>query len=705
MTELFAPVAALFALGIGIAAVLRKRVAVASWCFFGGMLLLALLCVAQGWVARAPDGPTAARRLEVALTARAALPFVWLVFSLIYCRGGRREFVRRWRPVLIAALLMPVAAGLAMRGDWIEVSGAARMPGGWWLGIRPQAQVLVVLLLLADVLILVNLEKTFRAAVGLVRWRVKYLFLGAGLIFGANFYALSQAMIFSGFGPGAAEVESAAVILGAGLMGIGYARKAFRDIDVYPSRAVLHGSLTVVLAGCYLLVVGLLAQWARPAGEAGNFPLQALVILLGIIGLGILLLSDRVRDGLRRQISRHFRRPRHDSRAVWTAFSTRSSGIADQPGLCRMVAALVSETFDAHSVTLFLCDRDQRTLARCSEGEAALVLADEDLIAALRRRAAPFNIETDRSAWAVRLRDAVPSHFHGGGARIAVPLASGDRLLGLMVVADRVNGVPYSQEEFDLLRCIADQLASGLLSRSLSEQLMATRQLEAFQMMSTFFVHDLKNAANGLGLMLRNLPIHFDDPEFRADALRGIGRTVDRINLLVARLGDFRRGLRGAAVETDLNRLVGEEVERTAGEPGGARVEPVLGPLPPVWIDREGVRSVVANLLDNAREAAGAGGRVGITTSVAGERVTIEVEDDGPGMSQAFVEAELFKPFSSTKSQGLGIGMFQCKMIVESHRGFIQVVSQPQRGTFVRVSLPLGNPDSSDVETRSADRR
>ena len=92
-----------------------------------------------------------------------------------------------------------------------------------------------------------------------------------------------------------------------------------------------------------------------------------------------------------------------------------------------------------------------------------------------------------------------------------------------MIIADRVNGVPYSVEEMDLLKCIGDHVAAGLLQLRLTEELMHGRELEAFQAMSTFFVHDLKNAASSLSLMLQNLPEHFDDPEFREDALRGIG--------------------------------------------------------------------------------------------------------------------------------------------------------------------------------------
>jgi len=60
-------------------------------------------------------------------------------------------------------------------------------------------------------------------------------------------------------------------------------------------------------------------------------------------------------------------------------------------------------------------------------------------------------------------------------------------------------------------------------------------------------------------------------------------------------------------------------------------------------------------------------------------------------MSQAFLKSSLFRPFQTTKKKGLGIGMFQSKMIVEAHRGRITVESAPEVGTTFRVMLPLNH--------------
>jgi len=108
------------------------------------------------------------------------------------------------------------------------------------------------------------------------------------------------------------------------------------------------------------------------------------------------------------------------------------------------------------------------------------------------------------------------------------PLCAIDRrgqLLGVITLADRVGGMFFSCRIFDLLRCVGDQVAAGLLNAQLSQKLLQAKELEAFQTMSAFFIHDLKNTASTLNLTLQNLPIHFDNPDFREDALRGMAKT------------------------------------------------------------------------------------------------------------------------------------------------------------------------------------
>jgi hypothetical protein len=91
----------------------------------------------------------------------------------------------------------------------------------------------------------------------------------------------------------------------------------------------------------------------------------------------------------------------------------------------------------------------------------------------------------------------------------------------------------------------------------------------------------------------------------------------------------------------------------------------------------------------NANQAVGNGGEIRVATGHKEDWVTFSVSDNGCGMSKEFIEQSLFRPFKTTKKNGMGIGLFQSKMIVEAHQGRIEVESEVGRGTTFKVFLPL----------------
>ncbi|RYD35706.1 MAG: GAF domain-containing protein, partial [Verrucomicrobiaceae bacterium] len=411
-----------------------------------------------------------------------------------------------WKWVLAGSFLLPPGV-LYLAGDrFLDLRLVDE--GDYQIRFLSFGKIWLVAMLMLTLAVLVNLEKTFRASVGMSRWRIKYLFVGVGMIFGVKIYTLSQMLLFASYNPALSSLAASGMILGCLMIGIGHFRSSFGDFDLYPSRAVLQGSLVVMLTGGYFLIVGLLAQVVKLFGAKGNFPAQALVVLLGIVGLAMIALSDRFQAGLRRFVSRHFRRAEHDFRRIWTDLSHRTSSVLDPETLGQHATGVISENFDVLGVTVLGARDDASALTRLASteqqtgGEEVLLSSEEkaDLVSLAR----PFNLELQKGEWASILRESCPRKFGHGGDRWAVPLIAADRLIGLVVLVDRVNGVPYTHEELDLLNCIGDQLASSLLNCSLNEEIVRTREIEAFQTLSTFFVHDLKNAANSLN---RSLPL------------------------------------------------------------------------------------------------------------------------------------------------------------------------------------------------------
>jgi putative PEP-CTERM system histidine kinase len=374
----------------------------------------------------------------------------------------------------------------------------------------------------------------------------------------------------------------------------------------------------------------------------------------------------------------------------------RLARLADEKAVAASGAKLIAETFHVLAVTIWLWEEHQQRLVLAAS--TAQVASDGKLVEAhgdgtldvkeIGGRTAPFDLETIKEGWGGALRQANPTTFEDGGRRLCVPLVSSSQWLGVAVLADRVSGVPYTIEEMELLKCIGDQLAASLLNLRLTGQIVRSRELEAFQTVSAFFVHDLKNAASSLNLTLRNLPIHFDDPAFRADALRAISSTMERINSVTSRLSLLRRRLDLNRTELDLNDVITDVVEALNGCAGG-NIQTSLSQLPRISADRERVHSVITNLLLNARDAiGGTGGTIIVETSSVADAAVVSVSDSGCGMTAEFLRHSLFRPFQTTKKDGIGIGMFQVKTIVEAHGGTIQVESEHGKGSTFRVVFP-----------------
>jgi len=245
-----------------------------------------------------------------------------------------------------------------------------------------------------------------------------------------------------------------------------------------------------------------------------------------------------------------------------------------------------------------------------------------------------------------------------------------------------------------MLRCVGDHIAANLFSVQVSRKLLQARELEAFQTMATFFVHDLKNAASTLKLMLQNLPVHFDDPEFRADALRGTAKTVNHIDHLIGRLGSLRHELKVKPTLVDLSELV-QGLVKPYEEASQVRFIKDFQQGLSVTVDPEQIGKVITNMLLNAIEASSTSAMIEVACKQKSPGVAmVVVRDEGAGMSPEFMAESLFKPFKTTKKGGLGIGMFQSKLIVEAHGGKIDVSSEVGRGSRFEICFPVSNHSS-----------
>ena len=692
--------AAYFSLIVAFGVLVRDRQSFVHRIFAVGLLLLAVEEALRGLSFQAilPDHVLFWHKRILGVSALVGA--VWIAFSVTYARADASKFLARWQWALIGAGAIPCLFIVAFRRSLVAGSFELVGPGRWFLPLAWPGQALALFVLVASVLILFNLERTIRSSTGRMRWQIKFLALGVGGLFALRVYLSSQALLFSRIDTGLGSVSAVALLAANVLFTLSLLRGRSLSVDVYLSTDAIRNSLTIVLAGIYLLAVGVLAYTVRYFNPNRSLPLDAFAVFLSLTVLGVLLLSNRLRRRLRVFVSENFRRPIYDYRAVWMKSTQRTASIVNAGELSSAVSKLVSESLEVLSVSVWVADESQRRLslagstalygARAREMEKAGKSAPA-FVQFLKEHPGCVDLEDCDLAWPREIMRCGEEFFRQHRMRYAIGLQTRGEFIGVLTLNDdRVgeDGV-LSVEDTVLLETLAAQLSSSLLNLRLSEHLRHAKEVETFQTVSTFFVHDLKNLASRLSLTMQNLPGNFDSPEFRADALRVISRSVEEIDEMCSRLGMLRGKIELKLNPCDLTELVSETLSGFKTNLK-AELQQNLQPLPTVRLDAGQIHKVLTNLVLNANDAINGGGVIEVTTVHEGNVVGFAVRDNGCGMSEEFIARSLFKPFQTTKKKGLGIGLFHSRLIVEAHRGVLEVNSSVGAGSEFRVLLPTG---------------
>lgn len=668
-----------------------------------GMVLFAAEALCVGVIAYyvAPEGLFFWQKLKLFVSS--FLPGIWLIFSLIFARSNYILFLSRWKwPLLGTLTAVPLSVLLCWDNLLVE-NPVFKTSSVFLFKLGQAGYLLYIVFLLLTVWTVANLERTLRQSKGHVRWQIKFMVLGLGGLFGVRLYTDSQTVLFKVLGSNSDIVNITALTIACIMMMKSLVRTRLLEFDFYLSRSVIYNSFTILVVGVYFVAVGVVTRLVYQFRVLADPSVITFLVLVAVLGVAIFLLSDKLRYRRKRFISRHFKRPIYDYQKVWSGFTENTASLTNIKDLCFAVTALVSHTCDVLSVSLWLIDDQQESLSLAhstmfSENQAASLPINSqfkrDLIALMTQRFVPLDLSAPTDESAYDLRASFQSECEMLHIRYLVPLRAAGKLTGIMTLGTKVLDEPLLFEDYELLRTIGDQVAASLLNLKLSEKLRQAKELEAFQVMSAFFMHDLKNLASKLSLVNQNMPVHFENEEFRQDASQTMSQCVEKIKGMCNRLSLLSQTLPIEPREVDLNGLIKRTIEGMNGQ-FMARVARNFGKLPPLILDDEQVQKVLVNLLLNANEAVDDKGQIELTTSYNQGQGCVEVcvSDNGCGMSPEFKEKYLFKPFQTTKQQGMGIGLFHCKTIVEAHGGRIEVESTEGVGTTFRVLLPAGPKD------------
>jgi len=554
--------------------------------------------------------------------------------------------------------------------------------------------------LVMSVLGLLLLEQFFRNSNENELWPVKHLCIGLGILFIYDFFMYAEALLFRHLDRSLWQARGVVTTLGAILMIISLSRtdrsgESAAPRGFHPSRHVAFHSLTLMASGLYLIGMALAAYFIRYLGGSWGGVLQIAFLCAAGLVLVMLLFSGQIRARARVWLSKNFFSYKYDYRLEWLQFTrTLASGDTDIPhDITRAIANLAkspggvlwAETENGHfSCVAHLEMPDPRIDMEL--GSLPVWLQAHQWIIDLNewRKAPDIYRNLDLPAAVAR----VPR------AWLIIPLVFGEHLQGILMLKESELLRELNWEDRDLLKVASRQAASHLAQYQADKALVESRQFEAFNRLSAYVIHDLKNILAQLSLMVSNAQKHKHNPEFVDDMIETVSNSVSRMNNLMVQL---RSGALATETEHfDLAQLLEAAVAECAAREPVPRLS-LDGTTHPVNCERERLHTVFCHLIHNAQDAAGKRGRVDVRLCDRGGSAVVEIEDDGAGMDEQFIRERLFKPFDSTKGlTGMGIGAFESRDFIRSIGGDIGVSSSPGEGSLFQVRIPAALPDTDN---------
>lgn len=569
---------------------------------------------------------------------------------------------------------------------------AARIMAALDIGFFFPPQRLALLDSLAvTVFALVLVEQLFRNVPPDWRWSIKPLCIGFGGAALFDLYLYSDALLFNRIDADAFSIRGFVHALVVPLVAISTARsRDWKTRIVLSQRAALQ-SATLVAVGVYLLFMAAAGYYVRYFGGDWGRAFQLALLFAALLLLGMLSLSGSMRARFRVMVGKHFFSYRYDYREEWLRFT---STLSSQDGFSEMgqhVVKGLADMVESPAGALWLKDPTGRFFAQAACWNMPVSSATEDADSKLCQ----FLVD---SGWVINLEEyrSLPRRYDRldlpawlvevPNAWLVVPLATGSEMIAFVVLATARTKVDVNWEVNDLLKTAGRQAGAFLGQMQATEALLEVRKFDAFNRMSAFVVHDLKNIVAQLSLMLKNAERHRDNPEFQQDMLMTVEHSVERMRQLMMQL---REG--ATPVDSPRGIDLGDVIRRirTAKAGQGRDLEIDLSDKVIARGHEDRVERVIGHIVQNALDATENGGKVWVRLERQGAHAMVEVGDTGHGMTPEFLRERLFKPFQTTKPAGMGIGAYESFQYVHELGGKVSVDSAINVGTQVSLLLPL----------------
>jgi putative PEP-CTERM system histidine kinase len=443
------------------------------------------------------------------------------------------------------------------------------------------------------------------------------------------------------------------------------------------------------------MIMGIAGYYVRDFGGNWGLVAQAIFLFVTLLVLILFLSSRRIRARLIVLVNKHFYPYKYDYREEWLRFIRTISASSEEKELYHNTIKSIAQIIESPGGMLWLRE-DSGFFVCVDTWEMERITDREPAEASLPKfmEEHEFVISVDEFLTQPEVYNRLgylelPSWVKKIQPWLLVPLIYKELLIGFIVLDHAVaRKKTFNWEDSDLLKTAARQVAAFLEQMNASEALAEARQFENFNKVSTYVVHDIKNLVAQLSLISSNAEKHKDNPLFMEDVFKTVNNSVLKMNKMMEVLS----GKVATSKSSKVNIVsVLEELVHNRQIAGGKPV-PILGCESAVFYvkaDKAQLLAILGHLVQNAQDATEDSGKITISQKRSTAGVVIEIEDTGSGMSEEFINGNLFKPFKTTKGvKGMGIGVYEAREIILAIGGQIEVKSIIDEGTCFKLTIP-----------------
>ncbi|MCP4341668.1 MAG: GAF domain-containing protein [Desulfobulbaceae bacterium] len=544
-----------------------------------------------------------------------------------------------------------------------------------------------------------RLEKFWRPLSSAGRWEYKFLVVGGFLVCGALAWSSSYRLTYLIISAKHLQLLSSLLFFGWAMMCYAVFHHRLLNRKIFVSRKVVYAFVVPSLLATYLLGFGIVLLVMRTFELEMSFVLEWLFLSLGFVAVGLFAYSGKIRRRVQFFISTHFYINKYEYRDEWLALSKELQGVLSESEVVKALQKVLVKSLYTSEIFIWLGDSDSAQDFRLVSSPESVIAKDYKhnlasngpLVEYLKEHSHFYIKEKQPGPGWQETAQIKKNFFTSFRVTLIAPISIGNRLIGLICLGPEYTGGDYSYDDFDLLTALGSQTASALLAVRRAEKLAHAREQQAWNRLSAFVLHDIKNAATMLSLLQENAPEHIHEPEFQLDMLELVDDALKRMGRVEQRLGALREEVKPDLQCLDLGPFLNHCRRRMKIKLPSLIINVESIEDIQIRCDPELLDSILENLLINAYEEQGEIPFVLIKCSKDHEtkQALIEIDDNGPGIADELLPDSLFEPFRTSKEGGSGIGLWQVKRLVASLQGSITAQNNQNGGGRFVIRLPL----------------